>query len=143
VAFEDPNERNLVSEVSRSERERERERERGREEEEIRKRRRGKKEKRREGEGSEKKEEEGRREDKGRLAHPSSAQASTKEVKTYGSGDKEILIVDCGMKLNQLRCFLKRGVRVKVGKKREDITKREENWTTEEKKGKERKKKKR
>ncbi len=41
-------------------------------------------------------------------------QVSTKEVKSYGSGDKEILIVDCGMKLNQLRCFLRRGVRVKV-----------------------------
>ena len=39
---------------------------------------------------------------------------SRKDVATFGKGDKEILVVDCGMKLNQLRCFLKRGVRAKV-----------------------------
>lgn len=32
----------------------------------------------------------------------------------YGEGDKQILVVDCGMKYNQIRCFLKRGVRVKI-----------------------------
>jgi carbamoylphosphate synthase small subunit len=72
------------------------------------------------------------------------AAVSTRSVQTYGTGDKLILVVDCGLKLNQLRsvllrsvhlhsancsficrpssleipfsrrCFLRRGVRVKV-----------------------------
>ena len=41
-------------------------------------------------------------------------QVSTKEVKQFGEGDKLILVVDCGMKYNQIRSFLKRGVRVKI-----------------------------
>ncbi len=42
------------------------------------------------------------------------AEVSTKQVKTYGSGDKTIMMVDCGIKNNQIRCFLQRGVKVKV-----------------------------
>eukprot|EP01117_Protostelium_nocturnum_P013109 TRINITY_DN4871_c0_g2_i1.p1 TRINITY_DN4871_c0_g2~~TRINITY_DN4871_c0_g2_i1.p1 ORF type:complete len:2171 (+),score=452.39 TRINITY_DN4871_c0_g2_i1:102-6614(+) len=42
------------------------------------------------------------------------ARVSTRQVKSYGKGDIEVLIVDCGMKNNQIRSFLKRGVRVKV-----------------------------
>lgn len=42
------------------------------------------------------------------------AEVSTKEVKVYGSGDKTIMMVDCGIKYNQIRCFLQRGVKVKV-----------------------------
>lgn len=41
-------------------------------------------------------------------------EVSTKAVKYYGKGDKTILAIDCGIKANQLRCFLERGVRVKV-----------------------------
>lgn len=41
-------------------------------------------------------------------------QVSTKTIQYYGEGDKTIVIIDCGMKLNQIRSFLNRGVRVKV-----------------------------
>lgn len=37
---------------------------------------------------------------------------SLKEVKRYGSGDIKILLIDCGVKNNIIRCFLKRGVEV-------------------------------
>lgn len=37
---------------------------------------------------------------------------SCKEVKTYGEGDKTVVLVDCGVKHNILRCFIGRGVRV-------------------------------
>ena len=42
------------------------------------------------------------------------AEVSTKQVKNYGTGDTTIMLVDCGMKFNQIRCFLSRGVTVKV-----------------------------
>ncbi|MCX5794659.1 MAG: glutamine-hydrolyzing carbamoyl-phosphate synthase small subunit [Elusimicrobia bacterium] len=41
------------------------------------------------------------------------AEVSCKEVKEYGSGPTTILAVDCGMKANILRSFLKRGVKVR------------------------------
>lgn len=41
------------------------------------------------------------------------AQVSTKEIKTYGSGKYRVLLVDCGMKNNILRCLLKYDVTVK------------------------------
>lgn len=41
------------------------------------------------------------------------AQVSTKEVKTYGTGKYKVLLVDCGMKNNILRCLLKHDVTVK------------------------------
>jgi len=31
-----------------------------------------------------------------------------------GSGDVNILVVDCGLKLNQIRCLCVRGARVKI-----------------------------
>lgn len=37
---------------------------------------------------------------------------STKEVVEYGEGDKTVVLVDCGTKLNIIRCLLKRGVKV-------------------------------
>lgn len=37
---------------------------------------------------------------------------SCKEVKTYGEGDKTVVLVDCGVKHNILRCFIGRGVRI-------------------------------
>jgi carbamoyl-phosphate synthase small subunit len=40
------------------------------------------------------------------------AKVSILEPKTYGEGDKHIAIIDTGMKLNILRSFLKRGVKV-------------------------------
>jgi carbamoyl-phosphate synthase small subunit len=40
------------------------------------------------------------------------AKVSCKEVITYGSGKKKIVLVDCGVKHNILRCFLKRDVTV-------------------------------
>lgn len=39
---------------------------------------------------------------------------STKKIQYYGQGDKTIVIIDCGMKYNQLRSFLNRGIKVKV-----------------------------
>ncbi len=40
------------------------------------------------------------------------AQVSPKAVTTQGSGEKTIILLDCGAKENIKRCFLKRGVRV-------------------------------
>lgn len=40
------------------------------------------------------------------------AKVSINEAKTYGKGKKHIAIIDTGMKLNILRSFLKRGVKV-------------------------------
>lgn len=40
------------------------------------------------------------------------AKVSTTEIKTYGEGRKHIAIIDTGMKLNILRSFLKRGIKV-------------------------------
>lgn len=42
-------------------------------------------------------------------------EVSVKAVKTYNpNGYPRICAVDCGLKLNQIRCFLKRGARVDV-----------------------------
>lgn len=41
------------------------------------------------------------------------AEVSTKEIRTYGNGSKKVLMVDCGMKNNILRCLLKYDVTVK------------------------------
>lgn len=40
------------------------------------------------------------------------ARVSCKEVKTYGTGKKRVVLVDCGVKENILRCLLKRDVTV-------------------------------
>jgi carbamoyl-phosphate synthase small subunit len=40
------------------------------------------------------------------------AEVSTREPVVYGDGAPRVLAVDCGMKANIIRCFLKRGVRV-------------------------------
>jgi carbamoyl-phosphate synthase small subunit len=40
------------------------------------------------------------------------AKVSTDEIKTYGEGDKTILLLDCGMKENILRNIIKRGYKV-------------------------------
>ncbi|MGL5894892.1 MAG: glutamine-hydrolyzing carbamoyl-phosphate synthase small subunit [Bacteroidales bacterium] len=40
------------------------------------------------------------------------AQASCKEVITYGNGEKRVCLVDCGVKHNILRCLVNRGVTV-------------------------------
>lgn len=37
---------------------------------------------------------------------------STKEVLEFGAGDKHVVLVDCGTKLNIIRCLTRRGVRV-------------------------------
>jgi carbamoylphosphate synthase small subunit len=42
------------------------------------------------------------------------AEVSRKQPQIYGSGSINVVAVDCGMKNNQVRCFLKRGVKVKV-----------------------------
>ncbi|GMR52785.1 hypothetical protein PMAYCL1PPCAC_22980 [Pristionchus mayeri] len=39
---------------------------------------------------------------------------SRKEPTVHGTGNRTILAVDCGLKNNQLRCLLKRGLKVKV-----------------------------
>lgn len=39
-------------------------------------------------------------------------QVSTKEVQTYGKGDIKIVLIDCGVKNNIIRCFTKRGVAI-------------------------------
>ena len=39
-------------------------------------------------------------------------QVSIKEPKTYGTGSKTIIAIDCGMKNNILRCFIDRGLTV-------------------------------
>ena len=38
------------------------------------------------------------------------ALVSCKEVIRYGSGEKKVVLVDCGVKNNILRCFIRRGV---------------------------------
>ncbi|MEI6275926.1 MAG: glutamine-hydrolyzing carbamoyl-phosphate synthase small subunit [Prolixibacteraceae bacterium] len=40
------------------------------------------------------------------------ARASTDQVETYGEGDKTVVLVDCGVKNNIIRCLIKRGVKV-------------------------------
>lgn len=40
------------------------------------------------------------------------ARASCKEVTEYGEGDKTVVLVDCGVKHNIVRCLTRRGVRV-------------------------------
>ena len=40
------------------------------------------------------------------------AKVSTKEVRTFGEGDKTVVLVDCGTKYNIIRCLLRRGVKV-------------------------------
>ena len=37
---------------------------------------------------------------------------SCKEVIRYGHGDKKVVLVDCGVKNNIIRCFIRRGVEV-------------------------------
>lgn len=37
---------------------------------------------------------------------------STPEVRTFGRGEKHVVLVDCGTKLNIIRCLTRRGVRV-------------------------------
>lgn len=41
------------------------------------------------------------------------AQVSTREVRTYGNGKYKVLMVDCGIKNNILRCLLKHDVTIK------------------------------
>ncbi|MEN9918554.1 MAG: glutamine-hydrolyzing carbamoyl-phosphate synthase small subunit [Bacteroidota bacterium] len=38
------------------------------------------------------------------------AKASCKEVITYGNGDKRVVMIDCGVKHNIIRCLLKRNI---------------------------------
>lgn len=40
------------------------------------------------------------------------AKVSTKEIQTFGNGDKTVVLVDCGTKYNIIRCLTKRGVKV-------------------------------
>ena len=40
------------------------------------------------------------------------AQVSVKEIREYGDGDLNVVLVDCGCKFNIIRCLLKRGVKV-------------------------------
>lgn len=40
------------------------------------------------------------------------AKVSCKEVEIHGSGDKTVVLVDCGVKHNIIRCLTRRGVRV-------------------------------
>jgi carbamoyl-phosphate synthase small subunit len=40
------------------------------------------------------------------------ARVSTKEVRTFGEGDKTVVLVDCGTKYNIIRCLTRRGVKV-------------------------------
>ena len=40
------------------------------------------------------------------------AKVSCKEVETYGDGDKTVVLVDCGVKNNIIRCLTRRNVRV-------------------------------
>lgn len=40
------------------------------------------------------------------------AKVSCKEVIEYGSGNKTVVLVDCGVKTNIIRCLVKRGVKV-------------------------------
>lgn len=41
------------------------------------------------------------------------AEVSTPEVVEYGDGDFRVVLVDCGVKYNIIRCLLRRGVRLK------------------------------
>ncbi|MCC8173966.1 MAG: glutamine-hydrolyzing carbamoyl-phosphate synthase small subunit [Odoribacter sp.] len=41
------------------------------------------------------------------------AQVSTQDVQEYGEGEHKVVLVDCGVKYNIIRCLLKRGVVVK------------------------------
>lgn len=40
------------------------------------------------------------------------AKVSTKEPRTFGEGDKHVVLIDCGTKYNIIRCLTKRGVKV-------------------------------
>lgn len=40
------------------------------------------------------------------------AKVSTNEVRTFGRGDKTVVLVDCGTKYNIIRCLTRRGVKV-------------------------------
>ncbi len=40
------------------------------------------------------------------------AEVSCKEVITYGEGKKKVVLVDCGVKHNIIRCFLRRGIQI-------------------------------
>ena len=40
------------------------------------------------------------------------AKVSCQEVREYGAGDKTVVVVDCGVKHNILRCLVKRGVHI-------------------------------
>ena len=40
------------------------------------------------------------------------AKVSTREVRTFGNGEKHVVLVDCGTKYNIIRCLTRRGVRV-------------------------------
>lgn len=40
------------------------------------------------------------------------AQVSTKDIKVYGDGDYKVVLVDCGVKYNIIRCLLKRNATV-------------------------------
>lgn len=40
------------------------------------------------------------------------AKVSTKEVEVFGEGDKTVVLVDCGVKHNIIRCLTRRGVKV-------------------------------
>lgn len=50
-------------------------------------------------------------------------QVSTKTVTEYGKGEKTIIAIDTGMKWNQVRCLVKRGVKVRVVPWNHDLTK--------------------
>ena len=40
------------------------------------------------------------------------AKVSTREVRTFGEGEKHVVLVDCGTKYNIIRCLTRRGVKV-------------------------------
>lgn len=40
------------------------------------------------------------------------AKVSTKEIRSFGNGDKHVVLVDCGTKYNIIRCLTRRGVKV-------------------------------
>lgn len=40
------------------------------------------------------------------------AKVSTRQVETHGDGDKTVVLVDCGVKHNIIRCLTRRGVKV-------------------------------
>lgn len=40
------------------------------------------------------------------------AKVSTKEIRTFGEGDKTVVLVDCGTKYNIIRCLVRRDVKV-------------------------------